>query len=167
MKLFSSKKRVAAIGALTAATLVGGGMAVAYWTAGGAGAGGATTGSVADFTIVNQTTTGDLLAPDGPIQTARFNVHNPGTGTQYVNQVTVSVANSDGSAWVAVSGCSADDFIIGGEQPGTPHIIDVDENVGTGLNSSQQSVTIQMWNDTANPQDACQGVSVPLHYAVS
>ena len=32
MKIFSSKKRVAAIGVVTAATLVGGGVAYAYWT---------------------------------------------------------------------------------------------------------------------------------------
>ena len=32
MKIFSSKKRVAVIGALTAVTLVGGGTAFAYWT---------------------------------------------------------------------------------------------------------------------------------------
>ena len=46
MKIFSSKKRVAAIGVVTAATLVGGGMAYAYWTATGTGTG-----------------TGDRLAP--------------------------------------------------------------------------------------------------------
>ena len=38
-KIFSSKKRVAAIGAVTAATLLGGGMAVAYWTSSGTGTG--------------------------------------------------------------------------------------------------------------------------------
>ena len=32
MKIFSSKKRVAVIGAVTAVTLVGGGTAFAYWT---------------------------------------------------------------------------------------------------------------------------------------
>ena len=32
MKIFSSKKRVAIIGAVTAVTLVGGGTAFAYWT---------------------------------------------------------------------------------------------------------------------------------------
>ena len=40
MKIFSSKKRVAAIGVVTAATLVGGGMAYAYWTTTGTGTGG-------------------------------------------------------------------------------------------------------------------------------
>ena len=37
MKIFSSKKRVAAIGVVTAATLVGGGAAFAYWTTTGSG----------------------------------------------------------------------------------------------------------------------------------
>ena len=39
MKIFSSKKRVAVIGAITAVTLVGGGTAFAYWTASGGGTG--------------------------------------------------------------------------------------------------------------------------------
>ena len=39
MKIFSSKKRVAAIGVVTAATLVGGGVAFAYWTTSGTGTG--------------------------------------------------------------------------------------------------------------------------------
>ena len=45
MKIFSSKKRVAAIGVVTAATLVGGGMAYAYWTTTGTGTGTRDTGT--------------------------------------------------------------------------------------------------------------------------
>ena len=44
MKIFSSKKRVAVIGAITAVTLVGGGTAFAYWTTTGTGTGTATVG---------------------------------------------------------------------------------------------------------------------------
>ena len=52
MKIFSSKKRVAAIGAVTAATMLGGGVAFAYWTAGGTGSGSASTaGGGADLKI--------------------------------------------------------------------------------------------------------------------
>jgi hypothetical protein len=167
MKIFSSKKRAAAIGAVTAATLLGGTVAFAYWTTTGSGTGSATAGDPTDFTIVEQSTSGDPLTPGGPVQTAVFKVHNGGSGQQYATKVVVSVASEDGTAWSAVSGCSAADFVIGGEEPGASHEILVGEDIAPGLNSTQQSVTIQMWNDPDNAQNACQGVTVPLHYAVS
>ena len=63
MKIFSSKKRVAAIGVVTAATLVGGGAAFAYWTTTGSGSGSATVGSAAAWTADES---GDLIAADSP-----------------------------------------------------------------------------------------------------
>ena len=60
MKIFSSKKRVAAIGVVTAATLVGGGMAFAYWTTSGTGTGTATTGT----TTTTWTSTSTATATD-------------------------------------------------------------------------------------------------------
>ena len=57
MKIFSSKKRVAVIGAVTAVTLVGGGTAFAYWTATGTGTGTATVGYAQTSVVVGTATT--------------------------------------------------------------------------------------------------------------
>jgi hypothetical protein len=166
MKIFANKKRAAAIGAVTAATLVGGTVAFAYWTTTGTGTGSATVGSTTDFTIVDQDTTGGPLSPGGPSQTAVFKVRNPGTGHQYATQVVVSVANPDGTAWSA-AGCTAADFILNGEDPGDPATVTVGEDLGPATNSAERSVTIQMWNNPGAAQNGCKGVTVPLHYAVS
>lgn len=166
MKLFSSKKRVAAIGAVTAITLAGGGVAYAYWTSSGSGTGSATTGTDTAFTVVAQTTTGGALTPGGPAQTASFRVRNTGSGAQIVNTVTVSIAEANGDPWTSVSGCSKDDFSLGGESAGTGHTITVGETLASLTNSSVQSVSVQMVNNPTSNQDGCKSATVPLYYSI-
>src|SRR5437899_12756383 len=92
---------------------VGGGMAYAYWSSTGTGSGSATTGTSTNFTIASSTATGGPLTPGGPSESVAFTVTNPSTGHQKLTSVVVTVANSDGTAWTSVSGCSNADYTIG------------------------------------------------------
>lgn len=155
-KFTARTKRVAII---TAAMLaVGGGAAYAYWTSTGTGTGSATTGSSTPFTIASQAPSGAALAPGGTAQSIAFTVTNPGSGSQNLSGVTVTVANANGTAWTAVSGCSALDYTVG-----TPAI--TYGQIAPGGNIAG-TVTLTM-NNRASDQDACQGVTVPLYFAAS
>ena len=160
-----SKKQKAVIAGVAVATLGTSGVAYAYWSAGGTGDGTGTAGATTNFTITNPLTAGSPLSPNGPTQTATFNVHNPGSGVQRMTQVVVTVANTDGSAWTPV-GCSAADFALGGGAAGAAYTIAHVESINPATDSAQLSVSLQMVDTGAN-QNGCQNVTVPLHYVVS
>lgn len=147
-------KRLAAVVVAGALVLVGGGAAYAYWTSTGVGSGTATTGTSVDFDVTTTAATGGPLTPGGPSQTVAFTVGNPGTGSQYLASVVVTVANPDGSPWTSVPGCSAADYTVGAPAftPG--------EIAPSG--SVNGTVTISMDDDPVN-QDGCKGVTVPLY----
>lgn len=138
--------------------LASAGAAFAYWTSSGSGDGSATTGTSTSFTVTSIPPSGDPLVPGGNSQTVAFTVANPGTATLNLVSVVVSVANADGSAWVAIPGCSADDYMLGSPVIAYGEIAGGDSVGGT--------VTVTMINTTVD-QDGCQGVTVPLHLVAS
>jgi hypothetical protein len=156
MKIFSSKKRVAVIGAITAVTLVGGGTAFAYWTTTGSDTGTALVGTNTPFTVTIGGMAGGLLSPNGAIDTFDVTVSNPGPGVQQLRQVDVSVTDTSNP------GCTAADFSVNGEPPNTvatiPHTVDL---VGVTGSYVFQDVTLQMV-DSGDDQEACKNVTVNL-----
>jgi hypothetical protein len=157
-KLSKRKKRLAVVAAVLIGVGVGGGLAYAYWSSTGAGSGSASTGTNTAFTVASSTATGGPLTPGGPSETVAFTVTNPGSGHQYLSSVLVTVANSDGTPWTAVPGCSSDDYAIG-----TPTITYGDVTPSGVVNGS---VTVSMTNRAAN-QDGCKGATVPLYFVAS
>ncbi|GAB3548616.1 hypothetical protein GCM10027404_12810 [Arthrobacter tumbae] len=155
-KVKTSKKRIA----ITTAALVavGGGAAFAYWTSTGTGTGAAQTGTTEPFTITSTAATGGPLSPGGPSQEVAFVVANPGTGVQQLNNVVVTVANADGSAWTSVAGCSAADYTVG-----TVAITGGDMEPGA---TKSGTVTIKMNNLETN-QNGCKDADVPLYFSAS
>jgi hypothetical protein len=152
------KKRLAALVAAAAIVAVGG-VAYAYWSStGGTGTGTATTGTSSGFSVESSDPSGGPLTPGGPAQTVAFTVTNLGTGAQNLSHVAVTVANPNGSPWVAVAGCSALDYAVA-----APTITYGDI---TGNGSRAGTVVITMNNLAAN-QDACKNVAVPLYFAAS
>lgn len=144
--------------ALTAVLVaVGGGVAYAYWTASGTGTGTATTGTSTAFTIASDPGTGDL-SPGGPGQTVNFTVTNPGTGSQYLDTVTVTIAGPGGETWVPTGGCVAADYSATISTAPTQG-----EIAGGGSEPGVATVTLR--NTNVN-QDACQGQTVPLFFQV-
>lgn len=164
MLSLTKKKIVAAAVGVT--TVLGASAAFAYWTSTGSGTGAASVGDATTFEVTTDAPVGAALTPGGAAQSIGINVKNPGTGSQAFSQVVVQVANANGSPWTAVAGCTAADFAVGGAAAGAAHTITTSQEVAAGATNETQSVSIQMVNRNAS-QDACKGVTVPLHVAVS
>ena len=160
MKLLRNRKLVALMATLAlGATAVAG---YAYFTSTGAGYGSATVGTSTAWDVDTLTASGAPLTPDGPIQTVGYTVKNNSSGQQNLANVAIKVANSDGTPWTSVLGCSASDFSIGSQAAGaTFNDVAQAANLAAGATATG-SVTIQMVDSGAN-QDACKDATVPLY----
>ncbi|MCW2799316.1 MAG: hypothetical protein JWQ70_788 [Aeromicrobium sp.] len=159
MFTINPRKNRTVLVALTAILVViGGSLAYAYWTSSGSGVGSGTTGTSTDFTVASTAATGPLLKPGVGQQSIAFTVTNPSTASQTLSLVTVTVANSDGSPWILVPGCSAADYTVG-----TPAIT---YGPIPAPGNAAGTVTLVMKNLPTN-QDACKGATVPLYFAAS
>jgi hypothetical protein len=154
----SRSRGIAAICVATLIVVGGGGAAFAYWSSSGSGTGTATTGTSASFVVTSEAPTGGPLVPGGSSQSVAFTVANPSTATLDLSSLVITVAESDGSAWVSVPGCSEADYVIG-----TPVIT---YGSVAGGDDVEGTVTVTMTN-TAGDQDACQGEAVPLYVVAS
>ena len=151
------RKRTLITVAITASLVLAGGTAAfAYWSAQGSGTSSATTASSTAFTISSGKPAG-ALTPGGDSETVAFTVKNPGTATQQLSGLTVTVALADGSAW-AVNGCSAADYQID-TLSFTPGQI-------KGSETLSGTFQLRMLNSNVS-QDGCQGVTVPLYFAAN
>ncbi len=151
------KKRTAIVLA-TLLTVVGAGSAFAYWTATGTGTGEATTGESTAFVITSETAVGEIT-PGGPGETVDFTVTNPGSGTEYLSNVTVTLADTDGTAWVPATDCLIADYSV------SVTTAPVYGEIAAG-GSLTGTVTVTLANTAVN-QDACQGQVVPLYFVAS
>ena len=164
-KIFSSKKRVAAIGVITAATMVGGGMAVAYWTSSGTDTDTATVGTSSLFAVEIIPVTTAALSPGGPTNTYSVKVTNPGSGVQRLNQVVVSVTGTnDGTD--PIEGCTAADFEVNGQSGQATIELGPPEDLAADDAYTFTNVVLQMV-DTRAPQDACKDAIVDLEAVAS
>lgn len=160
MRFLKSRKSKVAV-ATVAVLALGGGAAFAYWLSSGTGAGAGTTGVSTAFTVAGDgVTSGVALIPGGPSQTVGFTVTNPSTGNQYLTDVAVTVANADGTAWLAVPGCSAADYSIGA--------ITITGGAGDIAPAGTKSGTVVVsMTNLPSDQGACQGVAYPLYFVAS
>jgi hypothetical protein len=155
LKMTKKTKALVAASVLVVGTAGG---AYAYWSSLGSGTGSASTGTSSAFVVTTDTATGSPLTPGGPTQTVAFHVENTNSGVQYLDTVTVTVATSNGSAWTAVSGCSAADYTVG-----TPSFTAGEVASGDTVDGT---VTVTMKNLSSN-QDGCKGATVPLYVSAS
>jgi hypothetical protein len=147
-------KKTLVIGGAAVIAVGGAGVALAYWTNPGSGAGSAPTGTTTAI-VVNQTSTISGLAPGLPAQTLSGNFDNPNNGPIFVGSVNVTVTGTD------KSGCTASDYTIAGSAPVNAEVPS-GEDVGawTGL-------TIQFNDKAGANQDACKNATVTLSYTSS
>jgi hypothetical protein len=175
MRRFKSKRFIGALSVI--AVLAGAGAAIAFFTSTGTGTGSATVGTSTAWTVGQTGTSGPPLLPDpsiggSNIQTNSYSVTNPSSGSQSLNQVVVSVANSNGSAWSVQANpgkpaCTAADFSVGGQAPGSSWTdTSLAGDYTAGQTNSNGSVTVEMIDNGKN-QDNCQGVTVPLYFQAS
>jgi hypothetical protein len=153
-----SKRKVA--GATAAVVLVGGGVAFAYWTAGGSGTGSAATASAVSLTAVQTSTVTGMRPGDAP-QLLAGTFNNPNNGPVYVATVTASIAGvtlADG----VVGTCDASDYTLANP------VMNVNAEVPAGNpQGSWSGATIKFNNKSSVNQDACKGATVNLAYAIS
>ena len=166
--------------ASTAALVAAGGAAFAYFTDSGNGTGSATVGSSKNF-VVTSSTAGGPMYPGTTTgdETVTVHIKNQGSGYQEVHTFTISVANSDGSAWTGPTtaystenGCSASDFALGTNTAAGSYTVDstVDLNLPDDLapNTSYTTTVNLHMLDTKVAQDNCQGLTnVPLYISAS
>jgi hypothetical protein len=155
-KTKASKKRIAITS--VALVAVGGGAAFAYWTSTGSGVGSAQAGDAVPFTVTSSAAIGGPLTPGGPSQSVAFDVTNPGTGAQRLNNVIVTVAEADGTVWNDAPGCTAADYTV------SAATFTAGDLAAKGTTTG--SVTITM-NNTNASQDACKNATVPLYFAAN
>jgi hypothetical protein len=158
MKRSSLWRRAAIVLSAVVILAFGAGVAYAYWSATGVGDGSATSASNSAFTVSSGTPTGGPLTPGGATTSVPFTVSNPGSGSLRLSTVTVTVAESDGSTWNSVAGCSAADYTVG-----TPAITYGNIPAG-GSVSGTVSVTM---NNLPTNQDGCKNATVPLYFVAS
>lgn len=148
------KKRTSIV--VAAALVLAGAAAVfAYWTSTGTGTGTATTGESVAFTITTGTAEG-LLAPGSDGQVVGFSVANSAEVPQYLEAVTVELADEDGTPWVPTGTCDIADYTatISTAPP-------AGEIAAGGSVDGFATVTLE---NTAVNQDDCQGQDVPLYF---
>jgi len=139
-------------------TLLGGGIAFAYWTSSGNGSGTATTGVSTAFTVTAAAPVGEI-APGNAGETIAFTVTNPSTSPQYLTTVTATLATPDGAPWVPTGACLAADYTVTMTTPAPAGDI-------AGGGSVDGMVTVTLAN-TAADQNACQGQDVPVYFVAA
>jgi len=186
-RLFSTKKRIAAVAVAAVMFAAASGVAAAYFTSTGSGTGNVTVAQATKWAVGETgTPAGGPLVPDykigfccqggggignGPpnLQTDTYYVNNPASGgIQNLTSVQISVAESDGSPWSSQTdgtkpACTAADFSVGGQAVGSTW---TDTSLAGFFNPGQSkygTVTVQMI-DNGLKQDNCQGLTVPLYF---
>lgn len=158
--MLKSSKRRSVLFALAAVLVLSAG-ATAYWTAGGAGTGTATTEDTAQsaLIVVQGTTLADMY-PGDSAQTISGTFTNPNPGPIFIGTVTASIASVHKPAGTVAVGCSAADFTLGGT------ITSSATEAAVADNTTWTGATIR-FNNTAANQDACKGATVNLAYTIS
>lgn len=164
----SNRKRLAVVSSTLAVVLVGGGLAIAYWTTTGSGSGAGAVGTSTTVTVTQDSTVADLV-PGGPADVLDFTINNPGAGPQTINSVVVSISNV-ARAGGAVGACTAADFdVVQPDLNGSVELAIGDNAFTAGDGSGGPDDTgakVSMLNSGSN-QDGCKGATLTFSYVVS
>ena len=138
----------------------------AYWTSTGESSGAVSTSSGSSWSVAVGAASGGPLTPNGPYQQVGYAVTNTSSGNQYLNGVTVSVANSDGSPWSSGT-CDAGDFALNDGSAGAS-LVDTRLAGSFGASEAESAtVYVQLVDNPAQNQNDCKGVNVPLRFVAS
>jgi hypothetical protein len=110
------------------------------------------------------------LLPDGPSQPLSFTLTNPGSGSEYVNTVSIAVATNtstgdiesvSGDVSTDVSGCLAAWYTVSGSPVTVQKAIPANGSLDVTAQTSGASVRMI---DSHTNQDACQTHTVGIAY---
>lgn len=153
-----TKKKAAAVIAISTVAMAGAGGAFAYWTTGGTGSGSAEAGENANFTIAQTNTVDGLVL--NVAKTVNFTVTNPATFPQYLTGVDVTVVPFSAQADVNKPACTAGDFSISNIAISAGEIV-----ANNGTRTGTASVTLV--NKPAANQDNCKLAPIALSFVAS
>lgn len=142
--------------------------AYAYFTSTGSGSGSATVGTATSWTVSVAHVSGGPLYPGAGTENKTYTVTNAGSGNQQLNQVTMRVANADGSAWASGT-CTKDDFSVDGAAAGATATDTYGlpgHNYAGGAGTGAVAFTVQMV-ETGSDQNDCQGTTPPILVSAS
>ena len=154
-----------AVGAsLAAATVIGGGAALAYFTSTGSGTGNGSTGNSKTVTVVQDSITyngpggtGVNLDP-GDTATVAFGITNPG-GNEYVTQITLA-------SWTSNTPATCDSGIAAQTGWFTMAAVPVGADFANGSDETTgKTGTIKFNDDATHDQGACAGKTITFTYA--
>jgi hypothetical protein len=143
MKRFSKRTWVAIVAVLAIALSAVG--AFAYFTTGGSGSGNATVGSATAVVITSDANVTDLY-PGGVDENVDVHVENPGSGQQFVADVSGTVQDN--------GGCDGSWFEV--------DTINLNTNIAPG--DTVDTATDVRMNDSGSNQDACQGKTLTISW---
>jgi hypothetical protein len=178
-----SKKGLVLLATLVVAAAASVGAYAYFSSSGTAGNATGTVGHSTAFTFTIGNATGGPMYPGdtsaGATESETYKVNNPSTGNQKLNQVVISVANSNGSAWQSSTAnfpledaCDASDFQLSLDNStwaaaGASVTDTTTADLAGGASSTQHTVYIRMVS-SGDGQDNCQNLSnVPLYYSAS
>lgn len=150
-------RRTKRIVLVSAALMLIGGGAFAFWSTTGSGTSSNDTGTAAAVTVVQTALATDALYPGNSPVTLSGTFTNPNPGPVYVGQVTVAVTTGFSlQADTTKPACTSADFTL--VQPTATNA-----NVLADDTSTWGGGSITMINRATN-QDNCKNVNVPLTY---
>jgi len=152
-------KKVVGIGLAAGLVLGAGGAAFAYFSATGSGSGDASTGSVANLTLVQNSITvhsGDGYFYPGDTATVDIQVTNSTGGNQYLGTVSLG-------SWTSSSPSTCGSSVPAESGWFTMDAIPVGHNVGTG--TTDLGNTTIYFNESGTPQNACAGLTIQFNYS--
>jgi len=143
MKRFSKRTWVAIVAVLAIAMSAIG--AFAYFTAAGSGSGNATVGA-ATAVVITSDVNATGLYPGGGNKSVAVHVNNPGSGQQFVNDVSGTVADN--------GGCLGSWFVV--------DTIDLNANIAPA--ATVDTTTNVRMNDSGTNQNACQNATLTINW---
>lgn len=145
------------VGSATAAVLLGGGIALAFWTTNGTGDAAAAVADSAGTLTVTQVGTVEGLFPGGEPLPISVKVDNPGDAALSFSDISVILDT------VSPSGCLATDFTVVDTYTATvtPTVVNP-----TSSTTPFDVGTIKL-RETGVNQDACKGATISLALAAS
>lgn len=153
--------------------VIGGGIAFAYFTNIGSGAGNAGTGSN-NPVVVKQTSAVTAMAPGIAPQALAGNFDNPNPGGVFIAAVQASITSVDvvvpnPAPNPAPPACTITDFVLaGGTQGATAQIATTTTGLGVeipaGLAKGNWSGLTLQFNNKSTNQDACKNSTVNITY---
>jgi hypothetical protein len=143
MTRYVTKKRLILVGVVAVAIALAAG-ALAYFTSNGSGTGTATVGS-ATAIVLSSPPVGNLF-PGGADVPVTVTIQNPGSGAQFVNQVSGSVADNAGclGSWFQVDTVTYAATLAPG--------------------ASDTATTAVRMLDSGTNQDVCQGKTMTINW---